>query len=265
VSAAASRRRRSAHGEGHGTDERWLLTYADMITLLMVLFVVMYAISTTDLRKFTALVQSVGEAFHVGVMDSSASATGQDGLSPAGPEGLLDPAVDPASADLAGVEAMIRDYAIAAGLDDRVDVDRVPEGIAIRLSGGLLFTSGRAVLTEASASLLAQIAAVVRPLPHAIRVEGHTDDLAPDGALFKDNWELSTARALAVVRALAASGLDARLLAGAGHADNRPLVANSDEASRARNRRVDILILYPTASPAAEPSAPATFDPGVHP
>lgn len=251
----ARRRRRGGEEGGHENAERWLLTYADMITLLMVLFVVMYAISNTDLRKFTALAQSFSAAFNTDVFQGTETVTIAEGQ-PSVPEtAQFDAGSGIVASDYRTVDASVRDYAISEGLAGEVAVDRVPEGIAIRISDALLFQSGRARLDDRSRATIGRIAAIVRPLPNLLRIEGHTDDLPPSGPFYRDNWELSTARALAVLDELRRLGLPPERLAAAGYAGYRPLVPNTDEAARARNRRVDILILYgPQPSPTPAPS-----------
>ncbi len=242
----------------HENAERWLLTYADMITLLMVLFVVMYAISNTDVRKFTALAQSFSAAFNNDVFQGTDTISISEALASEPDTAQFDASSGVISNDYRTVNATIRDYAIAQGIGGDVSVDRVPEGIAIRISDTLLFSSGRARLDERSLKVLARIEAIVAPLPNALRIEGHTDDLPPTGPFYSDNWDLSTARALAVLNEMHDLGIDEHRLAAAGYAGYQPIVANTDDASRARNRRVDILILY-VASPS--PSASATDAP----
>jgi chemotaxis protein MotB len=252
--AARSKRRGDAE---HENTDRWLLTYADMITLLMVLFVVMYAISNTDLRKFSVLAQSVSAAFNLDVLQGTELITISDAPNVQSDAGQFDSGSGAIATDYRAVQATLRDYAITQGQAGDVSVDRVPEGIAIRISDGVLFQSGRASLDPASRGVLGKIFSVLAGMPNSLRVEGHTDDLPPTGPFYGDNWSLSTARALAVLQALGDLGIAQERLAAAGYAGYRPLVPNTDEAARARNRRVDILILYAAAS------APSPADTGV--
>jgi len=254
-----ARHGRRGHAEGgHENAERWLLTYADMITLLMVLFVVMYAISNTDLRKFTALAQSFSAAFNTDVFQGTETITVASGQESAPDAAQFDAGSGIVSSDYRAVEATVRDYAISQGLAGDVSVDRVAEGIAIRIRDTLLFQSGRARLDAPSRQVLARIGGILATLPNPLRIEGHTDDLPPTGPFYRDNWELSTARALAVLDALRDLGIAPDRLAAAGYAGYRPVVANTDDAARARNRRVDILILY---APQSSPSPAATGAP----
>jgi chemotaxis protein MotB len=253
-------RRKKGHAEGpHENEERWLLTYSDLITLLFVLFVVMYAISTTDVRKFVALAQSMSAAFNTDVM------TGQQALTiTSGQESTIQMDTNasgssPVQADLKAVQAALQDYAISQGLGGEVEVGISPQGIVIRLNDALLFSSGRAYLDEHAAALIRKVAEIIRPLPNHVRIEGNTDDTPPDGILFASNWDLSTARALSVLNAMIDDGVDPSRLSAAGYAQYNPLAANTDEASRAKNRRVDIVVLYPADSVVATPAPFPSF------
>lgn len=258
-----ARRKTGAHDGGHENAERWLLTYADMITLLMVLFVVMYAISNTDVRKFTILAQSFSAAFNTEVLNGSQPITVTSGVETAPDLGQFDSGLGVVASDFRSVNASVRDAAIAAGLGNEVQVTKVPEGIAIQIDSTLLFQSGRAILDPKAIAVLAQLDSVVKPLPNKLRVEGHTDDLPPDGLFFADNWQLSTGRALAVLEQMRVDGIDQSRLSAAGYGEFDNLVPNTSDANRAKNRRVDILILYPPedAQPSSSPSASASPGP----
>ena len=172
--------------------------------------------------------------------------------------GSLDAGSGVVQTDYATVRASLADYAIANGIDDRLEISRSSEGIVIRIGGSLLFESGRAILDSRSTELLGRIVALVKPLPNRIRIEGHTDDVAPDGYLFRDNWQLSVGRAMAVLDAMVGVGIQPARLSVEGLAQYQPLVANTSDANRARNRRVDIVILYPdltTPADMADPTA----------
>jgi chemotaxis protein MotB len=253
-----ARRKHAEEHEGeHDNSERWLLTYADMITLLMTFFVVLYAISNTDLRKFTAIAQSFSSAFNADVFQGTQAMTITAGQESAPDVSNFDSGSGLMSADFRALQATVRDFAITQGIDGLVQVDRVPEGIAIRISESLLFQSGRAVLDEQSRSVLGQIAGVLAPLTNQLRIEGNTDDVLVANPFFKDNWELSTARALAVLDVLRDLGIAPDRLSAAGNGQYHPLVPNTNDAARARNRRVDIVILYAAEAAASPSSSPA--------
>ena len=253
-------KRRRAHVEGgHDNDERWLLTYSDLITLLFVLFVVMYAISTTDVRKFVALAQSVSAAFNADVMSGQQAISISNGEDMTVQQDTSAAGTSPVQSDLKAIQAALEDYAIGQGLGGEVQVGMAPEGIVIRLNDALLFSSGRAHLDDHAIKLVNEVANIIKPLPNHVRIEGNTDDQAPDGVLYTSNWDLSTARALAVLAAMVDVGMDPSRLAAQGNAQYDPIVANADDTSRAKNRRVDIVVLYPadsttTPAPFAAPS-----------
>lgn len=271
---ARRKKRDDDHGGIH-PDERWLITYADMITLLLAVFVVLYALSDTNIRKFVAFAQSVSMAFSTDVFTGTTAYTVAPGQEAAPDAGRFDAGQGIVASDFRAVSAAVGDYAVEEGVAGQVSVDRVSEGIAIRISSSLLFQSGRARLDESSVDVVDRIAGALVGLPNRLRVEGHTDDIAPDGIFYRDNWQLSTARALSVLDRLAGDGIAPARLSAAGYAEYRPLVPNTDAAARIRNRRVDILILYPTTAPGGAGDAPdATgssdpffppLTPGVHP
>jgi len=256
-------RRKNAHIEGpHENDERWLLTYSDLITLLFVLFVVMYAISTTDVRKLTILAQSLSAAFNADVLSGQQAVSISDGQDSTIQQMQQSPTgTSPVQSDLKAIKAALEDYAIGQGLGAEVEVGATPQGIVIRLNDALLFSSGRAHLDDHALRIVKQVADIIKPLPNQIRVEGNTDDQAPDGVLFTSNWDLSSARALAVLKAMVDIGMDPRRMSALGNAQYSPLTPNVDDASRVKNRRVDVVVLYPADagsqdSPMALPSFP---------
>jgi chemotaxis protein MotB len=248
------KRRGSRLQAPHDNEERWLLTYSDLITLLFVLFVVMYAISTTDTRKFVALAQSVSAAFNAEVLQGQQAISINNGQDTTVQQDQSSSGTSPVQSDLNAIKAALEDYAIGQGLGGEVEVGMAPQGIVIRLNDALLFSSGRASLDDHALSLVRQVVDIIKPLPNQIRIEGNTDDQPPDGILFANNWDLSTARALAVLEAMVGMGMDPSRLCAQGNAQYDPITPNVDDASRAKNRRVDIVVLYPADSGAS--SAP---------
>jgi chemotaxis protein MotB len=271
-----SKRKRSpiGHEEEHENHERWLLTYADMITLLMVLFIVLYAISQVDLAKFgklrTGLSDSFGDktpaVFDGGSGGQGALEGGQAPISPlpsASKEELL----------VAGEKALKEQYAAAqeqqhlqetkdklseslskAGLDTKVRFRVEQRGLVVTIATDqVLFKVGQAALEPGGRGVLDQLATALRTLPNLIAIEGHTDDTPILGsALFDTNWELSTARATTVLRYLIERhGLPAERLSASGYADQRPVADNLTDAGRAANRRVEIVVVAATPTPAA--------------
>jgi len=228
--------------EGHENHERWLLTYADMITLLVAFFMMLYSMSIVNLQKFHALAVSVRSGFggiHEGggrsVLGGGASMTTKPVIAPEGSSGGA----------LGNTEKLVIKYIEKNGLGEVIRVHTEERGLVITLATDkVLFDIGSADLKPRTREILLQIGKILKGLPNTVRVEGHTCDLPVHNAQFQDNWELSTRRATNVIRFLINTGiLPKKRLEAAGYADSRPLKPNTNEANRARNRRVDIVIL----------------------
>jgi chemotaxis protein MotB len=243
----AHRRRGKGHGDGgHENAERWLLTYADLITLLMVFFVVLYSMSQSDSVKFHRISVALEQAFNLDVLQGR-NTNGLNEGTPSVTTPIQDLFTTPEhAAEVARLEEKIQLAATANGSDQNpsVQVGSDKEGIVIRLSGSYLFDSGRAELKPNSLGILDAIAAELRALPNDVRVDGHTDSMPIDSPRYPTNWELSAARALTVTRYLTESaGIPAARLTAAGYGEYRPLVPNDTREHRALNRRVEIHIL----------------------
>jgi len=274
MSAAAparGRRRRHSDGAGHENEERWLLTYADMITLLLALFVVLFAISSVNVSKVKLLQQSLRDAFSGRVMSGGQTIlqTGnsvsvrtletQPRIVPNTPS-LGTPATASAQAALAArreqdelqqLKRQLDAFAAAHGFKAQVDTVVTQRGLVVRLlTDNVLFDSGLADLKAQGLPLLAEVGTLLGvDKVHPIVVEGHTDDVPISTSQFASNWELSTARASAVVRWLIGRGLPEQRFSAAGYADLHPLASNATAAGRARNRRVEVVLqrIHPLA------------------
>jgi chemotaxis protein MotB len=256
-------RKKKHHEEGHVNHERWLITYADMITLLMVLFIVMFSMSRTDMAKHAALKASLQRAFDTTVLKGEEAPA----VLPGGGALLPIPAMQEAMALTSTSGGPGADARMATALRDiretlgglpvppdssgRVEISAHREGIVISVSGNVLFDSGRSDLKPQGLAVLDALAERLRAMPNEVRVEGHTDNVPIATALYPSNWELASARATTVGRYLIEHGgvLPARMIA-AGYGEHRPVATNDTREGRARNRRVDIVILFPQA-PAA--------------
>jgi len=276
MSAAAparGRRRRHTDGAGHENEERWLLTYADMITLLLALFVVLFAISSVNVSKVKLLQQSLRDAFNGRVL-SGGQAILQTGNSV--PVRTLDtaprvapsipsigtPSTPAAQAALAArreqdelqrLKAQLDAFAAAHGFRAEVSTVVTQRGLVVRLlTDNVLFDSGQAQIKSQGLPLLAEVGTLLGvDRVHPIVIEGHTDDVPISTPQFASNWELSTARASAVVRWLIGRGLPSRRFSAAGYADLHPLASNATAAGRARNRRVEVVLqrIHPLSQP----------------
>ncbi|HEX5146692.1 MAG TPA: flagellar motor protein MotB [Conexibacter sp.] len=267
MSAAAparGRRRRHSDGGGHENEERWLLTYADMITLLLALFVVLFAISSVNTSKVKMLQQSLRDAFSGKVMSGGEAImnTGnsvsvrtletQPRVIPATPS-LGQPDSASARASLAArreedelqqLKRQLDAYAAAHGFKAQVQTVVTQRGLVVRvLTDNVLFDSGQADIKSQGLPLLGEVGNLLGvDRVHPIVVEGHTDDVPIATSRYASNWELSTARASAVVRWLIGRGLPARRFSAAGYADLHPIATNGTAAGRTRNRRVEVVL-----------------------
>jgi chemotaxis protein MotB len=262
---AAGGKRKRGHAADH-PDERWLLTYADMITLLMALFIVMFAISSVNTSKFEALSKSLKEVSH-GTLDGG-EAVLQTGGSPNGQETPKVTPPVPAIAPLIQKEfdkeqtkrdgrqgtedeqfkQVKRDldaYAAQNGLKSKLETEITRRGLVIRLlSDGVLFDSGEAKVKPRALGLLGKIAGLLQvDEVHPINVEGHTDNVPIHSPVFPTNWELSTARASSVTRFLIAKGAPQKRMGAVGYAQLHPIASNGSAPGRSRNRRVEIVLL----------------------
>ena len=268
MSAGGRKRRRGGAGGGHdGPDERWLLTYADMITLLMALFIVMFAISNVNTSKFEALSQSLKEAFSGNVLPGGEAVLQTGGST----EGRETPKVQPPvpaiqpliqqefdkqqkkRGDAQGneeeqfqkVKRDLDEYAEQNGLKNKLETEITRRGLVIRLlTDGVLFDSGEAKIKPRAVPVIKKIAGLLQvDKEHPINVEGHTDNVPIRSSQYPTNWELSTARASSVVRLLIADSAPADRLGAVGYAQLHPIASNADARGRARNRRVEIVLL----------------------
>jgi len=232
--------RRAAEAEKPENHERWIVSYADMVTLLFALFVVLYAIGDTNAEKLTQVRTSLNKAFEIGVLTST------DGASPIfdGGGGLAPSIAEIRSNDLAAITESLQPYAEGG---TRIQVRSDGTNITVSLAEDLLFGSGSAALRSGSQEALQALAGTLNSMPNAIRVEGHTDNVPVNNPDYPTNWELSSARASIVVRYLSEeAGIPASRLSAAAYADTRPLGDNATPEGRALNRRADLVIIYPS-------------------
>jgi chemotaxis protein MotB len=209
--------------------DRWVVSYADFITLLFAFFTVMYAVSRVDSAKLSEFVGSTRAAF------------GPRGAAPVQPviEGIV-----PVPQGAAGLQRDAVRIVEAAGAAQAVSVRPDPRGIVLSVGDHVLFEPGRAEIKTSAADALAAVAAVLQKAQCEAVVEGHTDSISIANAQYASNWELSAARATTVLaRLLKEYGVPPGRLAAAGYAEFRPVATNATPDGRARNRRVDVVLL----------------------
>jgi chemotaxis protein MotB len=254
----------------HENHERWLVSYADFITLLFAFFVVMFASTQSDKNKAREVSDSVREALEHGQFSSAISTVLGRGKHDAHKEPLqtdpvsqsenLHPPEPPRSThppDLTKSLATLQD-----GLDfelksGKVELKLEGRGLVISMREAAFFASGDDSVAPGSFPIMVKIAAVIRDLPQPLRFEGHTDSIPVHNPRFRSNWELSAARAIAMMELLRQSfQIPADRMAVVGYAENAPADTNSTEEGRAHNRRVDLVVLSAEAMK-SEPGPPA--------
>jgi chemotaxis protein MotB len=279
------RRRRSGGGHGEASHERWLLTYADMITLLLALFIVLWSISSVNISKFAALKQSLAQAFSGKILQGSSGVL-DGGPSPLNPQGTQVDNVDAQSSsstsqslptpnsiaqsirseinqsisqaeldNLRRIQAQVNAAAKALGLTGTIHTSIDERGLVIRLlTDKVLFDSGQAVLQSRALPLLHDIGLILvkDDTTNPVRVEGNTDDVPISTSQYPSNWELSTARAAAVLEVVIKTGFPSKRLSIAGYGEENPVASNVTARGRSLNRRVDIVVLRNSTMPLGE-------------
>jgi chemotaxis protein MotB len=228
--------------------DRWLVSYADFITLLFAFFVVMYAISSVNQGKYRVLSNALGSAFGTSRIFLNET---EPLLPQRMPQRLLRrPHANPQEGILRRereqMTGMARDLLKALAplvKQGKVRVTESNRGITIEISDSILFPPGEAKLSSESTDVLKAIAQVLQLDSHAIQVEGHTDNMPINKGQFPSNWELSAVRASGVVRLFVESGVAESRLVAVGHGSNQPVASNDTAEGRMRNRRVQVMIL----------------------
>ncbi len=263
--------------EEHVNHERWLVSYADFITLLFAFFTSMYAISTVDAAKAGKMVFSTRAAFNLGFFSTAKPVLGQP--PPKGQESFLPeekimqqirPAVPKLQeprprwratpSNVRSLAHTLEKYVTRADLDQLVQVRVEQRRIVVSMAAAVLFRPGATTIRRESYGVLHEIAEILLPTGHHVSVEGHTDDDSAPRNRRSSNWTLSTGRAVAVVAHLIEEfAFPAELLSAAGFASYRPVASNETEAGRAENRRVDLVLEF---VPQPEENAAPTTESG---
>jgi len=254
--------RRPARGGTPGSHDRWLVSYADFITLLFAFFVVLYASAEMDKKKISELSAAIQGAFQqLGAF--SKSPTGSEPypggrLSPPLTNSLPGPNPSPGGAvDAYALQRELEEVLGSELRQDEVEMRVTPEGLVLSLREVGFFNSGRAEVLPTALPKLGRIAKVLNTHGFEIRVEGHTDDVPIHNQEFQSNWELSTARATRVVALLVETyDLDPLKIAAAGYGPYRPVASNDTPQGRRMNRRVDLVITSRAALRPSQATAP---------
>jgi len=241
--------------EEHTNHERWLVSYADFITLLFAFFVVMYSISSINEGKYRVLSDTLTNAFVTPAQSLKPIQVGEQVRS------VIPQPGDFATPEPVTVEAstQARDQSEPPSMDqiranlnlalepfidqDLVKVTRTDRGIEVEMKSEMLFKSGSASPSRIAFKALKDFTAIVKSVPNKINVEGHTDNVPIKTVTFPSNWELSAARAASVVHVLAKLGVEAPRLAATGYGEYQPIEDNASEDGRQSNRRVALVIM----------------------
>jgi chemotaxis protein MotB len=256
------RRHREEEPENH---ERWLVSYADFITLLFAFFVVMYAVSQVNEGKYRVLSDTLSSAFRT--VPGSASGA-QVAINPNAPMPITIPIRRPNPSlktdenqrlkkeQMRNTAKEIRDALAPLVKEGQVRISEGALGITVDINASVLFAPGDARLGSGAVQALDAVARILAPTDFPVTVEGHTDNTPIATAQFPSNWELSGMRASSVVRLFVDNGVDPRRLTATGYADQRPVDDNATVEGRARNRRVAITIESKTPDFAVEVKLP---------
>lgn len=237
----------------HDNRDRWLISYADFVTLLFAFFVVMYSISSVNEEKYKSFGEALNTAFNKEEAAPQAGAGGQGMLFMADRQTLrLAEEQRKRQEQMKNLGAGLSQVMSELIEQNQVSVSQTRRGVEIDISASTLFGTGEATLQPAALAVLRQVAGVLVREEFSIEVEGHTDDIPIATAQFPSNWELSSARASSVARLLGDGGVPARRLAVVGRASNQPMASNGTAEGRAKNRRVTIIVVSPGAEPDAE-------------
>lgn len=264
----SGRRRGGGHEEAHENAERWLLTYADMITLLLALFIILFAMSNLSVKKF----KEFEDGLVVGAKPPVVPATGGgSGLlhqtSLVAHPGITHPSnysinITPPS-PMAVLQAKLQAALARQGLASDAQITRNTQGVTVRiLSDKVFFATGSAQLGPVGNRVVDTVGSIIAGLPNYVSVQGYTDNQPIIGGPYTSNFELSAVRAISVVeRLVRVDHFDPARISGTGYGSERPIVPNSTPQGQAANRRVDVVILsapQPPAAPQAKssPSSP---------
>ncbi|MEX5749035.1 flagellar motor protein MotD [Massilia sp. X63] len=241
---------RKRYDDSQENHERWLISYADFITLLFAFFVVMYAISIVNEGKYAVLSEALGDAFG----GRSAAPQINTRVEPVLPLSHIvnRKRLEAARRERERMETLAKD--LTATLmplvkSGQVRVTQNARGIGIELNASVLFAQGEATLQQDAREVLGAVAGLLKDDQHRIEVEGHTDNLPITNERFASNWELSAVRAASVVRLFIENGVADARLSAIGHGATRPVAPNDTPDGQARNRRVAVMILASVPEP----------------
>lgn len=236
--------------EDHVNHERWLVSYADFITLLFAFFVVLFAISQVDTHKMGRFTESVKDATKMGIFEGNAGTSpilgGAGSGAPTAKQSIVpvDFKTPAGQLTLVNIRQQLTERLSSAIGGGRVTLVEHDDGLIVRLRDAAFFEPAKATVRREVLSDLTTVGQTLRTLENSIRIEGHTDPTPIRNSTYRSNWELSAARAAAVLDELVrTSGIHESRLSVAGYASQRPIADNDSIEGRSQNRRVDIVVL----------------------
>ncbi len=244
--------RRRRHAEEHATHDRWIISYADFITILFAFFVVLFSSAYRDNQAIIKLSHAIHNGFQSlgafsGGTDKNAAAYAPMPDHPAPPQGTEPSTIKPPPATPADLPQLRKELEAAMGTElknHEVDMRVTPEGFVISLRELGFFNSGHAELLPGAGEKIERIAKILTQHGLDLRVEGHSDDQPIHNAQFRSNWELSTARAMSVLMLLVNDGgFDPARISVAGYGQYRPVADDATPEGRRMNRRVDLVVV----------------------
>lgn len=231
-------RKKKKKEEGQPGSPAWMTTFGDMMTLLLVFFVLLYSFSVMDLEKFQGFISALQSK--LGVLEGGTTISDQRKIS----RGSQGEKFNPANASFNKVMGQLQQYIQNQDLGDRVKMEITERGLVIRLTGQILYDLGKADIKAEGREVLDKIAESIKGMPNNVVVEGHTDNWPIQNEEFPSNWELSTTRATNVIRYfIEGHKIDPERLSAGGYSEYRPLVENDTAVKRAKNRRVEVVVL----------------------
>jgi chemotaxis protein MotB len=231
-----SRQRRNQEDENKSSSPAWMTTFGDMMTLLLVFFVLLYSFSVMDVAMFEAFISSLKS--QLGVMEGGKTIVEEEMVA----KGSLGEELS-SQQDFSKLRAEINQYIEENRLENKVKMEQTKRGLVVRLTGRVLYDIGEARIKPGGRKLLDKIAEVIKERPNNIMVEGHTDNWPINTEKFPSNWELSTTRATNVIKYFIENqAIEPSRLSAAGYSEHRPLFPNDTSEHRAENRRVEIVV-----------------------
>lgn len=264
-----SKRRKKHHHEEH-VDESWLIPYADLLTLLLALFIVLFSMSSLDAKKFQAMAEVFNAQFTSGtgifefpspIPEEGATAPDEQQndsenteQSQAQSQGMTEEqkqqlAEQAEQVELQAIQAKVNEYITTKGLEDKLETTLEDDGLHVTIRDNVLFESGSDSVRTQDLTIVREISDLLVMDPaRSVIISGHTDNVPIKNAQFSSNWELSVMRAINFMKILLENDkLDPSWFSAKGYGEFQPIASNEDAAGKAKNRRVEILILPRTA------------------